>query len=72
MLGIDAKELVFPSLDFSTRDLLEVQTLVFPLLRLLAELRDYFGLVFILCCRVRGKGGGKGKSAGKSQKSSMG
>ena len=40
MLGVDAQELVFPSLNFPTQGLLEAQTLVFPLLRLLAELRD--------------------------------
>ena len=40
MLGINAQELVFPGLDSSTQGLLEAQTLVFRLLRLLAELRD--------------------------------
>ena len=40
MLGVDAQELVFPRLEFSTQGLLEAQTLVFPLLRLLAQLRD--------------------------------
>jgi hypothetical protein len=40
VLGVDAQELVFPGLDLSTQGLLEPQTLVFPLLRLLAELRD--------------------------------
>ena len=40
MLGVDAQELVLPGLDFSTQGLLEAQTLVLPLLRLLAELRD--------------------------------
>ena len=37
MLSVDV---VFPGLDFSTQDLLEAQTFVFPLLRFLAELRD--------------------------------
>ena len=40
MFGIDAKELVFPRLDFSTQGLLEAQTPVFPSLGLLAELYD--------------------------------
>jgi len=40
VLGIDAQELVFPGFDFSSQGLLEAQTLVFPLLGLLAELRD--------------------------------
>ena len=40
MFGVDAQELVFPRLNFSAQGLLEAQTLVFPLLRLLAELRD--------------------------------
>ena len=40
VLGVDAQEQVLPGLDFSTQGLLEAQTLVLPLLRLLAELRD--------------------------------
>jgi hypothetical protein len=40
VLGVDAQELVFPAINFSTQGLLEAQTLAFPSLRLLAELRD--------------------------------
>ena len=40
VLGVDAQKLVFPGLDFSTQGILEAQTLFFPLLRLLAELRN--------------------------------
>ena len=40
MLGVDAQELVFPSLDFSAQGLVEAQTQVFPSLHLLVELRD--------------------------------
>ena len=32
VFGVDAKELVFPRLDFSTQGLLEAQTLVFPII----------------------------------------
>jgi hypothetical protein len=39
-LGVDAQELVFPGFDFSSQRLLQAQTLVFPLLGLLAELRN--------------------------------
>ena len=53
MLGVDAQELVFPRLDLTAQGLLEAETLIFPLLGFLTELRDQFGLVLILR-RVRG------------------
>jgi hypothetical protein len=40
VLDIDAQKLVFPGFDFSAEGLFEAQALVFPLLGLLAELRD--------------------------------
>jgi hypothetical protein len=55
VFGIDAQELVLPGFDFAAKRLLEAQTLVFPLLGLLAELRDQIGLVLILRVRVAGR-----------------
>ena len=48
MLGVHAQELVFPGFYFATQRLFEAQTLVFPLLGLLAQLVDQLGLVGIL------------------------
>jgi len=48
VLGVHAQELVLPSFYFPAEGLFEAQALVFPLLRLLAELVDQFGLVGIL------------------------
>ena len=48
MLGVHAQELLLPGFDFPAERIFEAQALVFPLLRLLAELVDQFGLVGIL------------------------
>jgi hypothetical protein len=58
VFGVDAQELVLPRLDFAAQGLLEAQTLVFPLVGFLAELRDEVGLVRILRASA---GGGEGR-----------
>ena len=73
MFGVDAKELVFPRLDFSTQGLLEAQTLVFS--NHWASWRSCtISSAWCLFCVVEcgGKEGVEGNSAEYSQKSSMG